>query len=77
VTHRAAPYQQEQQQQQQQQQPKPQQPQQQPSDEQTVEQFLEQFDISLIEGAKLLVESKSLSAAFFTKAMFHLVFLIV
>jgi hypothetical protein len=68
VTHRAAPYQQEQQQQQQQ--PKPQQPQQQPSDEQTVEQFLEQFDISLLEGAKLLVESKSLSAIFLPKQYF-------
>ena len=56
MTHRAAPYQQEQQQQYQQ--PKPQQPQQQLSDEQTVEEFLEQFDINLLEGAKLLVESK-------------------
>ena len=56
MTHRAAPYQQ------QEQQPKPQQQQQQPvqlaqnpaDDEQTVEEFLEQFDLSLLEGAKLL-----------------------
>ena len=52
MSHRAAPYQQDQPQQQQQQQLQQQQ-QPKPQQEQTVEEFLDQFDVTLLEGAKL------------------------